>query len=305
MSQRDLFTKYSQLYQKGRAREIVPEGPFVRQLTDIPRQGLDIALFFKGKRVKNVRQIHIGVPVPSEVAGEEGFLETDDNTYLSRTLLSNFKTVDYLRAVISAGRRLEETRERVHFLKTCQRIVDVLLRKARNVVHLGDFEPFRFDRRVFTIEEYLKKKTKLDKVAIEAASISFHVAEPDYILMPSGEIIVFNDKYSVPQGVFYFAGGIGYTFDQTEGAASEERVFRSQEDLSMHGIDSAYLEGMMLSVTEDFQTRVHSIIYADVWKKVKARPIGVNFGERLLIKADPASEIWTGVFEVYLGPPKT
>ena len=46
----DLFSKYSQIYQKGHAREIVPEGPFVRQLTDVNRQGLDIGIFFKAKK---------------------------------------------------------------------------------------------------------------------------------------------------------------------------------------------------------------------------------------------------------------
>ncbi|MFX0108680.1 MAG: hypothetical protein ACFE7R_10370, partial [Candidatus Hodarchaeota archaeon] len=66
MSRKDLFARYTQLYQKTRAREIVPEGSFVRQLTDVNRQGLDIGLVFKPKRGK-VAQIHVGNAIPQEV----------------------------------------------------------------------------------------------------------------------------------------------------------------------------------------------------------------------------------------------
>ncbi len=301
---RDLFSRYTQLYQKSRAREIIPEGPFVRQLTDVPRLGLDVSVFFKAKRVKNPRQVYLGRPIPIEVAKRTGFLETSDNTFFSRDLITNMKGLQYLRVVIAAGRHLTEIPERVQFLKQCQRIIDVIARKARNVAHQGDFEAFRFDKKIYTLEEYLKKHTKLDEVGIEAASISFIEARPDYIYMPDGEIIVFNNDYSVPHGVYYFAGGIGYSFDRQEGAATEERVFRAATDLSSFGIDDAYLESMMLRVTEDFQTRVHSVIFADVWKKAGKRPIGVNFRKNLFIKAEPSSEIWLGIFEIYLASPK-
>ncbi len=304
MSRKDIFSRYSQLYQKSRAREIVPEGPFVRQLTDVQRRGLDVGIFFKISRMKSPRQIYLGRAIPSEAAKKDGFLETDDNTFLSRTLLSKFRKLDYLKVVIGAGKHLRESGERIQFLKTCQRIIDVIARKARNVVHLGDFTPFMFGQRIFTLEEFLKKRTKLDEVGIEAAAISFNVAAPDYILMPDGDIIVFNEDYRIQHRVFHFAGGIGYTFDKAEGAVSEERVFRSPQDLDPHGIDHAHLESMMLRVREDFQNKVHSIIFADVWKKVKQQPVAINFGGQLLIKAEAASEIWTGVFEVYLASPK-
>jgi hypothetical protein len=118
------------------------------------------------------------------------------------------------------------------------------------------------------------------------------------------QIIVIGDDPHVVQGEFFLVGGIGYQFDRKEGALSEERIFRSHVDLSPQGIDEAYIDGMISRVTEDFQTNLHSLIFADVWKKTKARPIGINFGGDLLVKAEPSSEIWTGVFEVYVKPPK-
>jgi hypothetical protein len=79
MSRADLFAKYTRLYQKTRAREIVPEGSFVRQLSDITRLGLDIGIFFKSKR-KKPAQVFMGDSIPFEVAKEEGFLETEEDT---------------------------------------------------------------------------------------------------------------------------------------------------------------------------------------------------------------------------------
>jgi hypothetical protein len=298
----DLFSKYSQIYQKGRAREIVPEGTFVRQMTDISRQGLDIGIFFKAKK-KDPVQVHLGNPIPSELGAEEGFLETDESTYLSRTLLKNFKTLQYLRVVISAGDVLEKKRGRVEFLKRCQRIIDILLRKARNVAHLGSFEPFRFDKRVHTLSTHLKKTLKMDQVSIEAAMIPFNLADPDYILMSDNSIVVLNEDPQIQHGVFYFVGGIGYTFDNEVGAISEQRVFKSTADLTPQGIDAAYLETMISQVNEDFQNNLHSILFSDLWKKGKVKPVGVCFSKNLLIKAEPSSEIWTGVFEVYIKPP--
>ncbi len=301
----ELFTRYTQIYQKSRAREILPDGPFVRQFTDIPTLNYDVAVVFKAKKVGAPRQVYIGQSIPTEVCKRVGFLETSDCTYFSRDLLKNFKGMDYLRVVISARRLLEDVPQRVEFLKNCGRIIDVISRKARNVVHQGDFQAFRFDKKVYSLEEYLKKHTKLDAVGIEAASISFNEASPEYIYLPDGDIIVFNEDYSVPHGIYYFAGGIGYSFDKIEGATTEERVFRVTTDLSNVGIDEAYLESAMLRVKEDFQNKVHSLIFADVWKKVGKTPLGVNFGGNLFIKAAPSSEIWIGVFEIYLTPPRT
>ena len=300
----DLFSKYSQIYQKGRAREIVPEGTFVRQLTDVSSQNLDIGIFFKAKK-KTPVQVYLGNPIPAEIAEEEGFLETDECTYLSRTLLDKFKTLQYLRVVISAGDVLEKKRQRIEFLKRCQRIIDILLRKAKNVAHLGSFEPFRFDKRVNILSTLLKKTLKMDEVSIEAAMIPFNIADPDYILLSNNDIVVIGEEPHIQHGVFYFVGGIGYTFDNEVGAISEQRIFKSTADLSSQGIDAAYLETMISQVNEDFQNNIHSILFSDLWKKGKVKPVGVCFGENLLIKAEPSSEIWTGVFEVYIKPPKS
>jgi hypothetical protein len=297
----DLFSKYSQIYQKGRAREIVPEGTFVRQLTDISHQGLDIGIFFKAKKKIPV-QVFLGNAIPLEVAEEEGFLETEESTYLSHTLLKNFKTLQYLRVVISADEVLEKKRERMEFLKRCQRIIDVLLRKARNVAHLGSFEPFRFDKRLYILSSLMKKTLKMDDVSIEAAMIPFNIANPDYLLLSNNDIAVLNENPQIQHGVFYFVGGIGYTFDSEVGAISEQRIFKSTTDLTPQGIDAAYLETMISQVNEDFQNNLHSILFSDLWKKSKTRPVGVCFNENLLIKAEPSSEIWTGVFEVYVKP---
>jgi hypothetical protein len=62
---------------------------------------------------------------------------------------------------------------------------------------------------------------------------------------------------------------------------------------------------MIQRVTEDFQNKLHSLIFADVWKKGKSSPVGVNFGGDLLVKAEASSEIWAGVFEVYVKSPKS
>ncbi|MHA1863136.1 MAG: hypothetical protein ACTSWA_05150 [Candidatus Thorarchaeota archaeon] len=306
MSRTDHFAKYSQIYSKARAKEIVPDGPFVRQLNDVPRKNYDVGIFFKPNRSRRVVQVHLGNPIPKAISLTEGFLESDDETaYLSRTILSKFRTLDYMRVVISAGDLLESKKERIKFLKTSQRAIDVIVRKAKNVMHLAEFAPFRFDRRVTTLDEFLVKKLKMDKVSVEAASIPFLVADPEYILLANGELVVVGDEPRIPQGEFHLVGGIGYTFDKTEGAVSEGRLFRSTTDLTPQGIDEAYIDGMIQRVTEDFQNNMHSLIFADVWKKGKAKPVGVNFGGNLLVKAEPSSEIWTGVFEVYVKSPKT
>ncbi|MFW9832806.1 MAG: hypothetical protein ACFFEK_02330 [Candidatus Thorarchaeota archaeon] len=304
MSRTDLFAKYTQIYARARAKEIVPDGTFVRQLIDIPRRDYDVGVFFKSKRKKRVVQLFLGGPIPAEVGTQEGFLETEDSTYLSRNILSNFKAVDFLRVVISAGEILTKKEQRVEFLKTGQRMIDVVLRKSRNILHVGELDPFRFDRKVRTLSEFLSLELKMDKVSTEAASIPFNVAAPDYILLADGSIIVVDDEPRVPQTEFYLVGGIGYRFDRTEGAISEERLFRTTTDLSPQGIDEAYIDGMIRRVTEDFQNRLHSLIFADVWKKGKSGPVGVNFGGDLLVKAEPSSEIWAGVFEVYVKSPK-
>ncbi len=304
MSRTDLFAKYTQIYAKATAREIVPDGTFVRQLADIPRKSYDIGIFFKAKNRSRIVQLHLGNAVPVEVGKQEGFLETEESTYFSRTILSKFKTIDFMRIVISAGRVLPGKEERIEFLKAAQRILDIILRKSKNILHLGELEPFRFDTRVKTLDEFLIKDLKMDEVSVEAASIPFNVAGPLYILLEDGSLITISDDPNIPQGEFFLVGGIGYLFDKTEGAISEERLFRSTADLSSHGIDEAYIDGMIRRVTEDFQNRLHSLIFADVWKKSTAAPIGVNFGGDLLIKAEPSSEIWAGVFEVYVKPPK-
>ncbi len=304
MSRTDLFGKYTQIYAKAQAKEIVPDGTFVRQLIDLPRKSYDVGVFFKAKRSSKIVQVHLGNPIPSEVATQEGFLETEDSTYLSRTILDNFKSVDFLRVVISAGDILSNKDARVEFLKTTQRILDVILRKARNILHTGELDPFRFDTKVRTLDEFLTKELKMDEVSVEAASIPFNVASPTYILLTDGSLIVVGDEPNVPQAEFYLVGGIGYRFDKTEGAISEERLFRSTTDLSPQGIDEAYIDSMIQRITEDFQNRLHSLIFADVWKKGKSGPMGVNFGGNLLVKAESSSEIWAGVFEVYVKSPK-
>jgi hypothetical protein len=304
MSRTDLFARYTQIYAKARAKETVPDGRFVRQLIDVPRRSYDVGVFFKAKKSSKIIQVHLGNPIPSEVATQEGFLETEDSTYLSRSILSKFKTVDFLRVVISAGEILAKKEDRIEFLKTAQRIIDVVLRKARNVLHVGELDPFRFDKKVRTLDEYLNKELKMDEVSVEAASIPFNVASPVYILLADGSMIVVGNEPRVPQAEFYLVGGIGYRFDKTDGAISEERLFRSTTDLTPQGIDEAYIDGMIQRVTEDFQNKLHSLIFADVWKKGKSGPVGVNFEGDLLVKAEPSSEIWMGVFEVYVKSPK-
>ncbi|MHA1936015.1 MAG: hypothetical protein ACW97A_12090 [Candidatus Thorarchaeota archaeon] len=305
MSKTDIFSKYSQVYQKGLSREIVPGGTLVRQLIDVPTRGLDVGLFFKSNRVKESAQVYMGSPLPREVSLKEGFLEAESITYLSRTILSKFRNIDYLRVVISSGHLLHEKSERLRFLKSCQGIIDVLLRKARNAVHLGEFDAFKFDKRIRTLDTFLRKGLKMDDVSVEAASIPFNIAGPEYILLSGNQLIVLDDEPKVAHGIFYFVGGIGYTFDKKIGAVNEERLYRSTADLTPMGIDNAYVEGVISGITEDFQNNVHSLIFSDIWKKSKAKPEGVNFGGDILIKAEKSSDIWSGIFEVYIAPPKT
>ena len=59
MSRSDLFAKYTQIYARARAREIIPDGTFVRQLADVPRQGYDIGVFFKAKNRSRIVQLHL------------------------------------------------------------------------------------------------------------------------------------------------------------------------------------------------------------------------------------------------------
>ncbi len=304
MSKSDLFSRYSQLYQKETIREIVPEGVFVRQLVDIPTQGLDVGLFFKQKGIRDPRQIYFNNPVPSAVAKRDGFLEAEDRTFLSHTILDKFKKLDFLKLVIGADSVLDSRDERIRFLKVCQKIIDVILRKAKNVIHFGDFTPFLFSQKVRTLDWFLSKDLKLDEVSAEAAAIPFNLAEPEYILLTGQNLVVVKEEPIVPQGIFYLVGGIGYSFDTSVGAVNEERMFRTTVDLSPMGIDEAYIENNISRVTEDFQTNVHSLIFSDIWKKSPAKPVGVNIGNDLLIKPAQDSEIWTGVFEVYLRSPK-
>ncbi len=304
MSRANLFAKYNQMYQKAQVKEIVPDGPFVRQLIDLPRRSLDVGVFFKAKRRKAITQVYMGNPIPEQVAREEGFLEAGGKTYLSRTILSNFKGLDFLRVVISKKRILSRKDERVQFLKQCQRIIDVTLRKARNVAYTDNFEPFRFDKQVIEIGYFLSKTLKMDDVTVEAATIPFAISDPKYILLSNQKLVVIGEERQIPMRVFYLAGGIGYTFDKTIGAVNEERLFRTTADLSQYGIDSAHLDVSISRVTEDFQNKVHSLIFADIWKKSKAKPVGANFGGNLLIKPEPSSDTWSGVFEVYIAPPE-
>ncbi|MBD3407162.1 MAG: hypothetical protein GF411_13670 [Candidatus Lokiarchaeota archaeon] len=302
MSRKDLFARYSQIYTKGKTREIIPEGAFVRQLSDLPTTGMDFGLFFNPKRGKEV-QVYIGNPLPEVIGEEEGFFEGEDNTYLSRTLLEDFKAMKYIRAGFAAGKLLTTTSERIEFLKKCQRAIDVLARKARNVIHMDDFEPFRYDRCVKTLDDYLRKKLKFDDVATEAGKIPFIVASPEYVILDNDDIIVMDDQPIVEHGVFHFVGGIGYSFDKKVGAVNEERLFRVNKDLSDAGINQAYVDSMISRVTEDFQTQIHSIIFTEIWKKSKAKPVGVNVDGRLLIKTAESSDMWSGVFEVYVAEP--
>ncbi|MHA1576575.1 MAG: hypothetical protein ACTSU3_04370 [Candidatus Thorarchaeota archaeon] len=305
MSKTDRYAKYSKLYTKSEAKEIVPSGSFVKQLFDIPRQSLDVGIFFKTKGIKKPRQIYFGNPIPPSVGKKEGFLETTDCTYLSRTLVSKFKKVDYLRVVVSAGEHLESRDSRVAFLKRCQKIIDVILRKARNVIHSGDINGFLFANNLRTLDMFLIDELKLDEVSVEAATIPFNVAAPEYILLEKDNLIVFGNEPRIQQAVFFFVGGIGYSFDKKVGAVNEDRMFRSTTDLSPIGMDLAFIETQIARISEDFQTNIHSLIFSDVWKKGKHKPIAVNMGGDLLIKAEASSDIWQGIFEVYLKTPNT
>ncbi len=305
MSKSDLFSRYSQLYTKETIREIVPEGVFVRQLAETPTKGLNVGIIFKQKGIREPRQIYFNNPVPVEVAKKDGFLETSERTFLSHTILEKFKKLDYLKVVIGANGILESKDDRIPFLKICQQIIDVILRKAKNVVHFGDLSPFLFAQKIRTLDWFLSKDLKLDSVSAEAAAIPFNVAAPEYILLTGENIVIVKDKPEIPQGIFYLVGGIGYSFDKAVGAVNEERLFRTTVNLAPQGIDEAYIERSISKVREDFQTNVHSLIFSDIWKKSPAKPIGVNIGKELLIKPAKDSDIWTGVFEVYLCSPRT
>ncbi len=304
MSWGDLFSKYTQIYAKGKTKEIIPEGAFVRQIVDIPRGELDVGLFFKGINEPDPRQIYMGNPIPLAVAEREGFLETEHSTYLSRTLLSDIQDLEFMRIVIAAGEVLDTREKRLNFLKKCQRIIDVVVRKIRNVGYSGDIAPFRFDRQVKSLSMFLGSELKLDEVAIEAASIPFAIASPKYILLSDDKFLVMEEDYKIPHGVFHLVGGIGYTFDKRVGAVQEERLFRTTMDMSSLGITETYIDSMIRRITTDFQNNVHSIMFSDVWKRCKERPVAVNFGGEVLIKMAIGSDIWTGVFEVYLRQPK-
>ncbi len=300
MSKTDIFSKYSQLYQKTTTREIVPGGAFTRQLADVPTHGFDVGVFFKQKGIREPRQIFYHNEIPSSIVKNDGFLESTDRSYLCHTILAKFKDLDFLKVVIASHKKLESSAERLGFLKNCQRTIDVVLRKAKNVIHFGDFTPFLFAQRVRTLDWFLSKDLKLDEVSAEAAAIPFNVAGPDYILLSGENIIAVSDRPVVPQGIFYLVGGIGYIFDTKVGAVTEDRMFRTTADLMPMGIDEAYIENNISLVTEDFQTNVHSLIFSDIWKKSPAKPLGVNVGGDILIKPAKDSEIWNGVFEVYL-----
>ncbi len=300
----DVFSRYAQIYAKSKAKEIVPPGAFARQFIDIPHQGLDIGFFFKSRKSKTPRQIYINSPILPEISRYEGLLEVEGKTYLSRTIFKNLKGLQYLRVVIGAGRLLDSGADRIGFLKKCQRIIDVLIRKAKNVVHQGDFGPFRLDRKIKSLNEFLQKDLKMDEVTVEAASIPFVMANPDYVLLTGDDMIIIDEEPAVPHMVYYIVGGIGYRFDKSIGAIHEERLFRVGQDLTIHGIDEAYSETMIARVTSDFQNNVHSLIFADLWRKSTAKPLGVGFGD-LLVKIGPESDIWSGVFEVYISPPRT
>ena len=305
MSKTDIFSKYSQLYQKTTNREIVPEGVFTRQLADVPTHGLDVGIFFKQKGIRDPRQIYYHNELPVSVVKKDGFLESTERNFLSHTILSKFKELDYLKVVVGSNGKLGSRSERSVFLKSCQKTIDVVLRKTKNVIHFGDFTPFLFAQRLRTLHWLLNKDLKLDEVSAEAAAIPFNVAAPDYLLLTGENIISVKDNPVVPHGVFYLVGGIGYSFDKSVGAVNEERMFRSTADLSPMGIDGAYIESMISQVTEDFQTNVHSLIFSDIWKKSPAKPLGVNVGGDILIKPAKDSEIWNGVLEVYLKTPNT
>ncbi|MFO7836562.1 MAG: hypothetical protein R6V83_07905 [Candidatus Thorarchaeota archaeon] len=302
MSQKDLFSKYSDIYSKAEAREIVPDGPFVRQFIDIPHGEIDVGVFFKSEGSKQPAQVYIGRALPVEAASQEGLLETDDETLFSRTIVSEIRDVEYVRVIMSAGRLLETQKEKRRFLQKCQRIIDILVRKAKNVIHIGVIGSFRMDKRIYSLREFFEQRLGMNEVSIEAASISFDAAAPDCLILSDNTVVTLGEP-KVAHGIFHFVGGLGYIFDKEEGAVQEERLFRSTVDLSDNGIDRAYVDGVIERMTEDFQNNVHSLMFTDVWKKSDERPTGVVFDQNLLIKMGASSEIWTGVFEVYVRPP--
>lgn len=302
MSQKDLFSKYSDIYSKAEAREIVPDGPFVRQFIDIPHQDIDVGVFFKCTDSKQPVQVHIGNAIPMEYGSEEGLIETDQGTLFSRTIVSNIRDIEFVRAVMCTENILESRNQKMRFLQKCQRIIDILVRKAKNVIHIGAINSFRMDKRLFLLREFLAQQLGMNEVSIEAASIPFDAADPDCIVLSDNTVLTLGER-KVAHCVFQFVGGLGYTFDKTEGAIQEERLFQSTVDLSDKGIDQAYIDNIIERMTEDFQNNVHALMFADTWKKSREKPSGVIFDKNLLIKMGTSSEIWTGVFEVYVRPP--
>ncbi|MEM2143390.1 MAG: hypothetical protein QXS20_08250 [Candidatus Thorarchaeota archaeon] len=299
MSRPDFFTKYVAIYQKATSTEVVPDGPFIRQLADLSVSDLSLGVFFKARREKTPKQVYIRQPIPYEVANMEGLLELDSVTYLSRTIISDVKGLQYLRLVLSAGTLLETPEDRYKFLRKCQRVIDTFVRKARNIVHLGVMSPFRCDRKIKTLKEFLESDLKMDDVGVEAAMIPFLVARPEYVVLNDNSILVVGDEPSVAHGTFHLVGGIGYIFDKGVGAIQEERMFRTKADLSVHGFTEAYIDSVLSTITSDFQTNIHSILFSDIWRKSNEKPKAINFGE-VLVKAYPESDIWSGVFEMYL-----
>ncbi|MBD3159873.1 MAG: hypothetical protein GF309_13905 [Candidatus Lokiarchaeota archaeon] len=304
MSQKDLFSKYSDIYRKAEDREIVPDGPFVRQFIDIPHDEIDVGVFFKSKNSKQPVQVHIGNAIPMEYGSREGLIQTDQGTLFSRKIVSDIRDIEFVKAIMYTENVLESRNQKMRFLQKCQRIIDVLVRKAKNVIHIGAINGFRMDKRVFLLREFLGEQLGMNEVSIEAASIPFDAADPDCIILSDNTILTLTQP-RVAHAVFHFVGGLGYTFDKAEGAIQEERLFRSTVDLSDKGIDQAYIDGIIERMTEDFQNNVHALMFADTWKKSEEKPAGVIFDKNLLIKMGTSSEIWTGVFEVYVRPPSS
>lgn len=304
MSQKDLFSKYSDIYRKAEDREIVPDGPFVRQFIDIPHDEIDVGVFFKSKNSEQPVQVHIGNAIPMEYGSREGLIQTDQGTLFSRKVVSDIRDIEFVKAIMYTENVLESRNQKMRFLQKCQRIIDVLVRKAKNVIHIGAINGFRMDKRVFLLREFLGHQLGMNEVSIEAASIPFDAADPDCIILSDNTILTLTQP-RVAHAVFHFVGGLGYTFDKAEGAIQEERLFRSTVDLSDKGIDQAYIDGIIERMTEDFQNNVHALMFADTWKKSEEKPAGVIFDKNLLIKMGTSSEIWTGVFEVYVRPPSS
>ncbi len=303
MSSKDLFTKYSKLYLKAKATEILPPGPFLRQLADVPHRDLDIALFFKSSRKKVPRQVYIRRSVPQELADYEGLLEAEGITYFSRTLLQNLRGMQYMRAVIGAGEFTKTADDTLAFLRKCQRVIHVLVRKAKNIVHQGDYDALRVDLKIRTLNDYFSSRLKLDEVAVEAAMIPFNAADVEYVILTDGTVLVLDEIPAVQHGVYHLVGGIGYAFDLRAGAVEEARLFRTGVDLETLGLTEAYLDEALSRVVSDFQTNVHSPMFSDVWKKGTGSPEALKIGNTV-VKLAPNSSLKSGVFELYIRRPE-